>query len=147
VAGNATWEEALFHFINRLREAGRGRLLVASRERLGALALGLPDLRSRLAWGLRLELQTLDEAGKREVMLRRAEALHIDLPEEVVDYLLRHGRRGMGELLFALEQLRLGAITEKRRITVPLARRVLAADAVETDSEGSRDEVPGGGAE
>lgn len=124
VAGQAPWEEALFHFINRMR-AGPGRLLVASRERLGSLPLQLPDLASRLAWGLRLELLALEDADKLRVMHRHAEALAIELPVDVGAYLLRNGPRDMGSLLLAVGRLQHAAFTEKRRITVPLARRVL----------------------
>ena len=124
IAGNAAWEEALFHFINRHR-AHRGSLLVASRDRLSALPLGLPDLASRLAWGLRMELQALDDADKAEVMRRHAESLGVELPGEVSDYLLRRGQRGLAQLLGAVERLQQAAFTDKRRITVPLAREVL----------------------
>lgn len=126
VAGVAEWEAALFHFINRHREH-RGSLLVASRERLSALPLQLPDLASRLAWGLRMELQALDDGGKLQVMQRHAVSLGAELPEEVASYLLRHGQRSLATLLAAVEQLQRAAFTDKRRITVPLARQVLQA--------------------
>jgi DnaA family protein len=124
VAGQAGWEEALFHFINRLREAG-GCLAVASRKRLSALPLGLPDLASRLAWGLRLELAPLEDDDKRKVLRRQAHALGIDMPDEVADYLLRHGERSVASLAGIVERLQHAAFTEKRRVTVPLARQVL----------------------
>jgi len=127
VAGQPAWEEALFHLINRLR-ASRGSLLVAARERLSALPLGLPDLASRLAWGLRMELQPLEDADKAEVMRRLAESLGVELPDEVTDYLLRHGQRGLASLLATVEKLQHAAFTDKRRITVPLAREVLRLD-------------------
>ncbi|MFN2310099.1 MAG: DnaA ATPase domain-containing protein, partial [Gammaproteobacteria bacterium] len=50
IAGQTAWEEALFHLYNRLRDAG-GRLLSAASLAPEQLALHLPDLRSRLAWG------------------------------------------------------------------------------------------------
>jgi DnaA family protein len=127
VAGRPEWEEALFHFINRHR-ARHGSLLVAARERLSALPLGLPDLASRLAWGLRVELQSLEDADKAEVMRRHAESLGVELPPEVTDYLLRHGQRGLAQLLATVDRLRHAAFTDKRRITVPLAREVLNLD-------------------
>lgn len=127
VAGNVAWEEALFHFINRHR-THRGSLLVASRERLSALPLSLPDLGSRLAWGLRMELQALDDADKAEVMRRHAESLGVELPPEVSEYLLKHGQRGLAQLLGVVERLQHAAFTDKRRITVPLAREVLRLD-------------------
>ena len=56
VVGRPDWEEALFHLYNRLREQG-GRLLVAAAAAPRALGLKLPDLESRLGWGLVFQLQ------------------------------------------------------------------------------------------
>jgi len=127
VAGSPVWEEALFHFINRLR-ARRGSLLVASRERLRRLPLGLPDLASRLAWGLRLELQPLSDDDKRRVLERHARSLGIELPEDVGRYLLSRGARDMATLVGVVTRLQQTAFREKRQITVPLARTLMKAD-------------------
>lgn len=124
VVGQAEWEEALFHFINRLREA-QGRLVTSSRDRLRALPIGLPDLASRLGWGLRLDLQGLDDTDKAELVRRHASALGVDMPDDVVAYLIRRSERSPARLVTLVEQLRHAAFTDKRRITVPLARQVL----------------------
>jgi len=124
VAGDPAWEEALFHLFNRLGETG-GKLVVASRLRLSGLPAGLPDLRSRLASGLRLNLQPLDEQHKQEVLERCAAALGLELPGEVSRYLLSRGHRSLAQLLTALERLQSAAFGDKRRVTVPLAREVL----------------------
>lgn len=126
VAGQPAWEEALFHCFNRLR-AGGGSLVASSSTRWSALQFGLPDLASRLAWGLRLQLQPLDEPGKAEVMQRWARAHDIHLPDEVQNYLLSRGDRSLPVLLQHLEAVRVAALAGKRRITVPLAREVLQA--------------------
>lgn len=126
LAGDDRQEEALFHFINRLR-AERGSLLFASRDRLRRLPFGLPDLASRLAWGLRLELQPLEDGDKRQVLDRHAEALGVELPVEVSDYLLGHGARDMATLIGTVTRLQQAAFREKRRITVPLARQLMQA--------------------
>jgi len=52
IAGNATWEEGLFDLYNRLRESGQ-HLLVSGHVPVSELPLTLPDLRSRLGWGVR----------------------------------------------------------------------------------------------
>jgi len=127
VAGDGDWEEALFHSFNRIREA-RGRLLVSSRERLSALGIGLPDLASRLAWGLRLQLQPLEDEDKMAVIRLHSEALGEILPDEVQAYLLKHHDRSMAALIQTVERLHEVALTVKRRITVPLAREVLKTD-------------------
>lgn len=124
VVGNPAWERALFRCFNEVR-AAQGRLLVASRLPLASLEFGLPDLASRLAWGLRLNLQIPEDAGKLEILRQRAHSLHIELPEDVQAYLLRHGRRDMASLLDVVEKLKDAAFTLKRKITVPLAREVL----------------------
>lgn len=126
LAGDERKEEALFHFINRLR-AERGSLLFASRDRLRRLRFDLPDLASRLAWGLRLELQPLEDDDKRQVLDHHAESLGVELPEEVSDYLLSHGARDMATLLGTVTRLQQAAFREKRRITVPLARKLMQA--------------------
>jgi DnaA family protein len=124
IAGDQAWEEALFHCFNRIREAN-GRLLVSSRERLSALKLGLPDLKSRLAWGLRLQLLPLEDKDKLEVINLHCVALGLRLPDDVQQYLLKHHDRSMAALVHTVESLQQAALTLKRRITVPLAREVL----------------------
>lgn len=126
IAGDEAWEEALFHCFNRIREAN-GRLLVSSRKRLSALNLGLPDLASRLAWGLRLPLMPLEDQDKLAVINLHCDALGFSLPEDVQQYLLKHHDRNMAALIQVVENLHQAALTNKRRITVPLAREVLKA--------------------
>ena len=126
IAGDEAWEEALFHCFNRIREAG-GRLLVSSQKRLSALDLGLPDLASRLAWGLRLQLIPLEDHDKLAVINLHSNALGYSLPEDVQQYLLKHHDRNMAALIQTVEKLHQAALTNKRRITVPLAREVLKA--------------------
>ena len=107
-----------------VRTAG-GRLLIASRQPLASLRFDLPDLASRLSWGVRLGLQAPSDEDKREIMERRAKGLHIELPEDVLEYLLRHGRRDMASLLEVVEDLKDAAFAAKRKITLPLARDIL----------------------
>ena len=124
VAGDSAWETSLFHCINRFRETG-GKLVLASREPLASLQLALPDLKSRLQWGLRLQLVGLDDAHKLKVLERHARSLGIELPGEVGRYLLRRHARSLDRLITALERMQQAAFVGKRRITVPLAREVL----------------------
>ena len=124
VAGNPAWERALFRCFNEVR-AAEGRLLIASRLPLSSLQFGLPDLQSRLAWGVRQNLQFPDDKGKQKIMMQRARSLHIELPDDVRNYVLKHSRRDMSSLLTLVENLKDAAFAGKRKITVPLAREVL----------------------
>jgi DnaA family protein len=132
IAGDEDWEEALFHCFNRIREAG-GRLLISSRERLSALNIRLPDLASRLSWGLRLPLLPLEDHDKLTVIALHSDALGFSMAEEVRQYLLKHHDRSMAALIQTVDKLHQAALTSKRRITIPLAREVLKAADMETE--------------
>ena len=124
IVGLPDWEEALFHLFNRVREAG-GCVLMASHFTARQLAVELPDLKSRLAWGLQLHLKPLADSHKLTIMQQSARRQGAELPEDVARYLLRRGPRGMKALLDHLDQLQQAAFAGKRPLTVPLARSVL----------------------
>jgi DnaA family protein len=123
-AGNPAWENPLFHFFNQIRSHG-GRMVVSSSCPLSSMAFQLPDLASRLAWGLRLQLEPLDDRDKMEVLRRKAMAAGFELPAEVARYLLSRESRNLASLVNGLEAIRREALRQKRRITLPLAREAL----------------------
>lgn len=127
VAGDRDWEEALFHCFNEVL-ASEGQVAVASQQPLSAIDFALPDLASRMAWGVRVQLEPLPEADRLLVLRARAKSLDFELPGEVEQFLLRRISRDLGSLLGALEKLHRGALAGKRRVTVPLAREVLVAE-------------------
>ena len=122
VVGRADWEEALFHLYNRLREQG-GRLLIAASAAPRAMGLALPDLASRLGWGLVFQLQALDDQGKQEVLKLRAAQRGLQLNDEVARYILSRGARGMVELFAALERLDQASLQAQHRLTIPFVKR------------------------
>lgn len=128
IAGQRNWEMAVFNCFNQLRERG-SRLVISSRVALADLQLGLGDLRSRLAWDVQAVLLPLDDEGKLEALSRRAEAMGVDLPENVQKYLIRHTKRDMESLLSVLTRVVNAAFSDKRRITVRLASEVIASES------------------
>ena len=71
VVGDAGWEQALFHFCNRTRESGT-RLLFAASEAPRNLPVQLPDLQSRLSWGVVLQLGEPSDEDKLDILCFRA---------------------------------------------------------------------------
>ncbi len=130
VVGKPAWERALFRCFNEIRDTN-GRLVVSGRTKLSSLRFDLPDLKSRLAWGLSMNLRLPDDEGKMQVLQQRARALGIELPRDVRRYLMKHSKRDMGSLLTMLEQLKVAAFVAKRRITVPLAREILSSNSTD----------------
>jgi DnaA family protein len=121
IAGNEADEVALFHFHNAARAAG-ARVLYAASAMPAALALGLPDLRSRLEQCTRIALEPLDEAGRREVLRQRAARRGLELDEGVLDYLLRRVGRDLGTLTGLLDRLDQASLAAQRRLTIPFLK-------------------------
>jgi len=124
VAGQAEWEEALFHLYNRLRDAGV-RLVVTASASPAALPVALPDLASRLSWGLTLQLSANDDAAKLAILQLRARNRGLELSEEVGNYLLKRCERDMESLIQLLERLDAASLQEQRRLTIPFVKTLL----------------------
>ena len=122
--GRADWELALFNFYN-LSQEFNSRLLIAGIAPPGQLLWKLPDLSSRLAWGLVMNVQSLTDDQKLIVLQLRAKARGFELPPEVGEFLLNHYPRDMSRLLEALNQLDHEGMVAKRRITIPFVKQVL----------------------
>ena len=125
VAGSRPWEMALFTLVNACRERGT-TLLMSAAHPPRALALRLPDLASRLVWGSVFGLENLDDSGRMRALRAQAHARGFTIPEEVMAFLLRHGPRRMDRLVAVLDALDRRSLVHKRRVTIPLAREVLA---------------------
>ncbi|MBI2312054.1 MAG: DnaA regulatory inactivator Hda [Betaproteobacteria bacterium] len=110
----------LFNLYNALREGG-GRLLVSGPLPPGRLPLR-EDLVTRLTWGLVYQVRRLSDAEKAEALARHAAARGMRLPEEVVHYLLIHGRRDLPALIAMLDLLDRYSLETKRPVTLPLLR-------------------------
>lgn len=127
-AGFEAAELGLFALYDRIRAAG-GALLMAGRALPHALGLRRPELASRLAWGEVCRLDPLDEAGVRVVLVRRARALGLELPDAVAAYLYTRAARALPEQLALLERLDRAALAAQRRLTVPFVRGVIEQQA------------------
>jgi len=126
IAGQQRWEEALFHLFNRLRDTG-GVMLTAASAPPHEIGLSLPDLASRLQWGLVYRLRPLDDEGRAEALRRRATRRGLALPPESARYLLSRYPRDTRALLALLEELDVASLQAGRRLTVPFIREVLGS--------------------
>lgn len=124
LAENPAFEEAVFHLFNRVRDAG-GSLIITGNELPNELPLSLPDLKSRLSWGVVYALHPLSDNEKLSVLMMRAHERGITLSEEVGKYLLSHCPRHMRTLLAALDALDKASLAAQRRLTIPFVKEVL----------------------
>ncbi|WEN14689.1 DnaA regulatory inactivator Hda [Rhodanobacter sp. AS-Z3] len=124
IAGNREAEHALFDLYNQARAEGTALLFTADATPT-QLALGLPDLRSRLGACTQFALKTLDDAERREVLKEQAGLRGIQLDEVVLDWLFARYARDLGALLDLLDRLDQASLAAQRRITVPFLREFL----------------------
>ena len=124
IAGQADWEEAVFHLYNRLRDTQHS-LIVSASLAPAQLPLSLPDLRSRLGAGLVYQLQPLTDEQSLEALQLRARLRGLELPDDTGRYLLKRVPRDLPALMGLLEQLDAASLAAQRRLTIPFAKTVL----------------------
>jgi DnaA family protein len=120
---DAGGQAVFFNLFNSLRES-RGILLAAGDAPPARLPLR-PDVVTRLGWGLVYQVHALSDDEKALALKRHAAALSFNLPDEVIDYLLRHLRRDLASLISTLDALDRFSLEAKRPITLPLLRELL----------------------
>jgi len=124
VAGDPAWEEALFHFFNRIR-AEENQLLIAANRPPRQLGIVLPDLASRLSWGVVFQVQGLSDDGKIQALQVRAKGRGFEISEEVARFLIHRASRRTGDLLNLLDKLDSASLSAQRKITIPFVKQVL----------------------
>lgn len=124
IAGQKAWETGLFHLFNRSRAAGC-RLLFAADRRADRIGLQLPDLVSRLGWGVSYQLKPLDADAVQQALRYRARSRGLDLPAETAAFLMKRIPRDLPSVFELLDRLDTAAIVEQRRLTVPFVKSVL----------------------
>jgi DnaA family protein len=127
----------LFTLYNACRDGGAQLLLTARVP--SARAPLRDDLRTRIGWGLVLELKPLTDADKPAALAAFAREQGFHLPDEVVDFLLTRGRRDMGALLSTLRALERYSLSTKRPLTIPLVKELLQPDLLQPAGDGLGD--------
>lgn len=124
IIGQQQWEEAIFHIFNKLRD-NQGYLLVSANTAPAQLEFLLPDLQSRLSWGIVSQIQSLTDEQKLEALRNRAKARGMHLSSEVGKYLLHKYSRDTNTLFNILEQLDHASLTAQHKLTIPFIKKVL----------------------
>ncbi len=114
---------ALFNLFNRYREQGK-TLITAVPVAPAQLTLR-DDLKTRLAWGLVYQVLSLSDAEKVQALKKHAQERGMKLPEDVVEYCLRHLRRDLPTLVATLDALDDWSLTAKKPVTVSMVRQLV----------------------
>lgn len=127
VARGNEWERALFGFIERAH-GGKTRVLVSANCPPDAAGFAMPELTSRLAWGLVLPMVRLCDEELGPALQLRSAQLGLDMPQAVADYLIRSYRRDFRSLVDLLARLDEATLAAQRRLSVPFVRAFMRAE-------------------
>mgnify|MGYP001328956213 FL=1 len=125
-AGSGIDERALLHLYNMIGEAG-GNLLLAGRMPPSRWMVGLADLRSRLNAAPAVAIGRPDDALIGAVLVKLFGDRQLPVDGEVLAYVLARMERSFAAARTLVAALDRAALAAHRRITIPLAREVMAA--------------------
>jgi DnaA family protein len=123
---DAARQAATFHLFDAVAADGAAALACAGEPPPGRLAL-MPELATRLGWGLVLQLRRLSEADTAEALARTFAERGLAVAPDVVPWLMTHAPRDLGSLRALVDALDGYALARKRAITVPLLREFAQA--------------------
>lgn len=125
IAKDSKWEEALFHFYNKIKDMEKSILIISGNQSPATIPIQLADLRSRLSWGLVIHLMELNDEDKIDTLRRQAFKRGFHLPVTVCQFLLNRCSRNMHDLQVILNRLDDASLAAQRKITIPFVKDIL----------------------
>lgn len=117
-------EEAVFHLFNSTKQEGK-KLLIVSEKNVEQCNIALPDLSSRLKSAEQLSLPQPDDELATMLCAKLFSQRQLQVDEGVIDYCLKRIPRSFLAIHRLVDALDIHALTERRNITIPLAKEVL----------------------
>jgi len=125
IAGDKQWEETLFHLYNRIKDNEHSMLILSGNLPPAAMTIQLPDLRSRLGWGLIMQVHELEDADKIQTLQHHAKKRGFHFPSHVGRFLINRCSRNMHDLFHLLNHLDKASLAAQRKITIPFVKSTL----------------------
>lgn len=125
VSGELAWDTALFHLLNRWRERGSGQLAIGAHTPRNSLRCQLPDVISRLGWGVSFRVHALNDDDKLAALALRAHERGLELPPDALHFMASRLSRDPSDWFAALDQLDRASLEQQRKLTIPFIKAVL----------------------
>lgn len=125
IAGKPSTQEEFFHTFNALYENHKQIILTSDRPPRDLKTLET-RLQTRFEWGLTADIQPPGFELRIAILKSKAEALNIDLPPDVLEYLANNLKNNVRQLEGAVKKLGARSFLTGDRITVDLAVSCIA---------------------
>lgn len=124
IAGEISWQTAVFDLYNRMLEQGKA-LIIVGNQAASQLNFQLADLVSRLQACTAFQLRLLTDEDKQKLLQQKARLRGMEMPEEVARYLLNHHDRDIRALVSVLDKLDKATLVHQRKLTIPFVKDIL----------------------
>ncbi len=124
----AAWEEPLLHLYNLAQDMA-GFLMLTAPSAPAAWRIALADLRSRVAAAPAVGIGMPDESLLGAILVKLFADRQIEIEAGLITFLLARMERSFAAAQAVVERLDRASLAERRRVTIPLARRVIETAA------------------
>ena len=123
IAGDNKWETAIFNLINDCLLSSC-RIVFSSNINPSLISFQLRDLFSRIQKINQMEVFPVKSDNLAEAVRFFADLRSINIGDKEIAYLINHSKRSMGDLITNINQLDKLSMQLKRKITIPLIKKV-----------------------
>lgn len=124
IGGDPVWEQAFFNFFN-LHRSHEHKLILSASCPPQTIAIDLPDLKTRLNWGLTLKLKPLTENDSIKALMFKAKHMGFEISPQAGRFLLTHYNRDLASLWNLLDTLDRASLAAQRKLTLPFLKKSL----------------------
>jgi DnaA family protein len=124
ILGREKWEQGLSNFMQRHYERGH-RLILSSTQLPNHMMIKSADLKTRLSWGLVMQLKTLVDTSSVDALIFKADAMGLEISPQVGRFLTIQHQAELDSLWAMLEKLDRASLAAKRKLTIPFLKQLL----------------------
>ena len=125
IAENSAWEQAFFNFYNLHRDNNK-QLILSAHCPPKFLAILLPDLKTRMSWGLTLKISPLTDEQQLNALIYKANDLGFEIPVKVGRFLMNHYVRDLPSIWMLLDKVNYATLAAKRKLTIPFLKQIMS---------------------
>jgi DnaA family protein len=129
-------QQAAFHLFDAVAADANGQLVCTGGQPPGRLAL-MPELSTRLGWGLVLQLHRLTDVDTARALAGTLAERGLTPGPDVIDWLMTHAPRDLGSLRALVDAIDAYALARKRALNVALLREFALGRARTTAGPGA----------